>query len=140
MERDEGLARRLLVREGPHGHCTYDEAAKRELVEMCNSGIASVAKIALTYGVNANLLHKWIALHRNGIAARQVKREAGSSSVFIPVVTTVMPSDATKPRDLRLDITLDNGTQADLRGLSRDDVLALLPVLAGLPCSGSTRR
>jgi hypothetical protein len=43
-------------------------------------------------------------------------------------------------RELRLDITLDNGIQADLRGLNRDDVLALLPVLAGLPCSVSTRR
>ena len=58
---------------------------------------------------------------------------------FIPVVTTPIPP-AEKPGELRLDITLDNGIQADLRGLSRDDVLALLPVLAGLPCSVSTRR
>jgi diguanylate cyclase (GGDEF)-like protein len=30
--------------------------------------------------------------------------------------------------------------QADLGGLSRDDVLILLPMLASLPCSASTRR
>lgn len=140
MERDEGLARRLRVRRGRNGHCTYDEAAKRELVEMCGSGIASVAKIALAYGVNANLLHKWIALYRKDIAAQQVTQVTGPASVFIPVVTAARPGDATKPGDLRLDITLDNGIQADLRCLSRADVLAILPVLAGLPCSASIRR
>jgi hypothetical protein len=41
---------------------------------------------------------------------------------------------------LRLDITLDKGIQVDLRGLSRDDVLARLPVLTGLPCSILTER
>jgi hypothetical protein len=58
---------------------------------------------------------------------------------FIPVVTAPIQQVA-EPRELRLDITLDNGIQADLRGLSCDDVLTLLPVLAGLPCSASTRR
>ena len=64
MVRDEELARRLIVRRGANGNCTYDEGAKRALIELCRSGTVSVAKVALTYGINPNLLHNWIALHR----------------------------------------------------------------------------
>ena len=49
MVRDEDLARRLIVRRGVSGNCTYDESAKRELIELGQSGVASVAKVALTY-------------------------------------------------------------------------------------------
>jgi transposase len=144
MVRDEKLARRLVVRRGAGGNCTYDEGAKRELVELCQSGTVSVAKVALTYGINPNLLHNWIALYRKegvgNLPAPLRETSSCAPTSFIPVITTPIQQTAAEPRELRLDITLDNGIQADLRGLSRDDVLALLPVLAGLPCSVSTRR
>lgn len=143
MVRDEKLARRLVVRRGTSGNCTYDEGAKRELIELCQSGRVSVAKVALTYGINPNLLHNWIALNRREcvgkLPAPLSETLACAPTSFIPVVTTPLQQVA-EPPELRLDITLDNGIQADLRGLSRDDVLALLPVLAGLSCSVSTRR
>jgi transposase len=143
MVRDENLARRLVVRRGTSGNCTYDEGAKRELIELCQSGTVSVAKVALTYGINPNLLHNWITRYRKegvgNLPAPLRETSASAPRSFIPVVTTPI-QQAAEPRELRLDITLDNGIQADLRGLSRDDVLALLPVLAGLPCSVSTRR
>lgn len=143
MVRDEELARRLVVRRGAGGNCTYDEGAKRELIELCRSGTVSVAKVALTYGINPNQLHNWIALHRKEGIGRLPAPVHGTSACapapFIPVVTTPMQPAMPEP-GLRLDITLGNGTQADLHGLSRDDVLVLLPVLAGLPCSASTRR
>ena len=47
MVRDEKLARRLVVRRGTSGNCTYGEGAKRELIELCESGTVSVAKVAL---------------------------------------------------------------------------------------------
>jgi transposase len=143
MVRDEKLYRRLVVRRGTSGNCTYDEGAKRELIELCQSGTVSVAKVALTYGINPNLLHNWIALYRKEgvgkLPAPLRETSACAPTSFIPVITTPI-QQAAGPRELRLDITLDNGIQADLRGLSRDDVLALLPALAGLPCSVSTRR
>jgi len=143
MVRDEKLAKRLVVRRGTSGNCTYDEGAKRELIELCESGTVSVAKVALTYGINPNLLHNWITRYRKEgmghLPAPLREKSASAPTSFIPVVTTPI-QQAAEPRELRLDITLDNGIQADLRGLSRDDVLALLPVLAGLPCSVSTRR
>ena len=143
MVRDEELARRLVVRRGARGNCTYDASAKRELIELCRSGTVSVAKVALTYGINPNVLHNWIALNRKESVGR-LAAPAGEMSTcvpppFIPVVTTP-EQQADERRELRLAITLDNGIEAELRGLSRDDVLTLLPVLAGLPCSVSTRR
>ncbi len=144
MVRDEKLARRLVVRRGAGGNCTYDEGAKRELIALCQSGTVSVAKVALTYGINPNQLHNWITRYRKegmgNLPAPSHETSACAPTSFIPVVTTPIQQTAVGPGELRLDITLDNGIQADLRGLSRDDVLALLPLLAGLPCSVSTRR
>lgn len=140
MVRDEELARRLVVRRGANGNCTYDEGAKRALIELCQGGAASVAKVALTYGVNPNQLHNWIALYRKEgagkpLAIREVAKSP--SSPFIPVISApIVPA----PQALKLDMTLSNGIQADLCGLSREDVLVLLPLLASLPCSASTRR
>jgi transposase len=143
MVRDEELARRLVVRRGVKGNCTYDEGAKRELIGLCRSGSVSIAKVALTYGINPNLLHKWIALHCQESVGRLPapvrETSACAPESFIPVVTSPM-QQTVEPRELRLDITLDNGIQADLRRLNRDDVLTILPILAGLPCSVSTRR
>lgn len=143
MVRDEELARRLIVRRGASGNCTYDEGAKRELIEMCQSGTVSVAKVALAYGINPNLLHNWIGLHRKEAAGKLPapvhETSACVPAAFIPVVTPPMPPTPA-PGELRLEITLNNGIQADLHGLSRDDILTLLPALAALPCSVSTRR
>ncbi|WP_454830485.1 IS66-like element accessory protein TnpA [Paraburkholderia xenovorans] len=65
----------------------FDEQAKRELVLACLRPGVSVAGMALEYGLNANLLRKWI---------RQYQSEAGSHvapngvakamPAFIPVV------------------------------------------------------
>lgn len=141
MVRNEDLARRLVVRRGARGNCTYDESAKRELIELGQSGVASVAKVAQTYGVNPNQLHNWISLYREERASSSAARLRGAlesqSSPFIPVVAApIVPAT----QEIKLDITFANGIQADLGGLSREDVLILLPTLASLPCSASTRR
>ncbi len=138
MVRDEELARRLVVRRGASGNRTYDEGAKRELIELCESGTVSITKVALAYGINPNQLHNWIALRRKEGVGR-LSTALHEPSAFIPVLTSPTPPES-EPQEMRLDITLGNGIRADLRGLSRDDVCALLPVLAGLPCSASTRR
>jgi len=142
--RDESVASRLVVKRFANGRCSYDEDAKRELIEACLQPGASVAKLAREHGLNANLVHTWISLYRK--ERRSLLTEGSAVGVaetapaFMPIVTTPAVASAPAEKDLRLDITLDNGIQADLRGLSRDDVLAILPVLASLPCSASTRR
>ena len=140
MVRDEELARRLVVRRGPSGHCTYSAEAKRKLVELCLSGVASVAKVAQTYGVNSNQLHNWMRLHhKDRLIAPVVRVEQAPElrSPFIPVVPApIVPVS----QAIKLDITLANGVRVALGDLSRDDALALFPLLASLPCSVSTRR
>ena len=136
---DKELAGRLVLKRSANGRCSYDEDAKRELVEACLQPGVSIAKLAREHGINANLLHAWISLHRKArggamVAASPLPQE--TLTAFVPVVATKSES----PRELRLNLTLNNGIQADLRCLSRDDVLALLPVLASLSCSVSTRR
>lgn len=140
MVRDEDLARRLIVRRGVSGNCTYDESAKRELIELGQSGVASVAKVALTYGVNPNQLHNWIALYRKERADSQLARlRKAPESQLSPFIAVVSAPIIPAPQEIKLDITLVNGVQTSLCGLSRDDILNLLPMLAGLPCSASTR-
>jgi transposase-like protein len=140
MVRDEELAQRLVVRRGPSGHCTYSAEAKRELVELCQSGVGSVAKVAQTYGVNPNQLHNWMRLHSKerlvaSAASHQEVQE--NQSAFIPVVTVPVVAVS---QVMKLDITLANGVRVAIGDLSRDDALALFPLLASLPCSVSTRR
>ena len=110
------------------------------LVELCERGVDSVARVAQTYGVNPNQLHNWIALHRKErLTALAVSHQGAqeNQSTFIPVVRA--PAVAVS-QAIKLDITLVNGINVALDDLSRDDVLTLLPMLAGLPCSASTRR
>ena len=88
MAEDRNLKERLVTgfeRDGRR-RC-FDEQAKRELVLACLQPGVSVAGMALEYGLNANLLRKWI---------RQYQSEAGSDvatngvakamPAFIPVV------------------------------------------------------
>ncbi len=37
----------------------HDEELKRQVLEECSAPGASVAKVALDHGLNANLVHKW---------------------------------------------------------------------------------
>ena len=137
--RDEDLARRLVVRRGAGGNCTYDERARQELIEACLRGEHSVAKFARAYGLNANQLHNWIALYQKERASAPRPRSttvADAASPFIPVVT--IPAAEEAP-ELRLHIVLANGIRAKLSPLRREDVAALLADLSRLPCSASTQ-
>src|SRR5260221_12645030 len=59
----------LVVSRKRNGRCVYSAQAKAALVEACLRPGVSVARLALTHGVNANLLRKWI---------RQYQRKQGS--------------------------------------------------------------
>lgn len=143
--RDDSLASRLIVKRFANGRCSYDEEAKRELVARCLESGASVAKIAREHGLNAKLVHTWISLYRkertHALLSLPLATDADvATPAFTPVVTTSAVEAAPLPRELRLEVTLNNGIQAKLCCLSCDDVLALLPALAAMSCSASTRR
>ena len=54
------LRSRLVVAHKRDGGCVYDRQAKQELAQECMKSGVSVSRMAMQYGVNANLLRKWI--------------------------------------------------------------------------------
>jgi transposase-like protein len=80
---------RLLVKLTRDGRSVYSRSGKQALIEACRIEGASIASIALSHGVNANLLHKWLRLdaQRPRKAARQVSTSpsAGAQPLLLPV-------------------------------------------------------
>ena len=70
-----------------NGRRRYDPVSKQRLVEACREPGASLARLALWHGVNANLLRKWVTgqprQQRLGTSVSASKRAA---AVFVPVV------------------------------------------------------
>jgi len=67
-----------------NGRRRYDPKWQSEIVTLCLAPGASVSRIALTHGVNANLLWKWIQKHREAQQAA-LRLPGSSASAFIPV-------------------------------------------------------
>lgn len=136
-EKNAELARRLVIGHKKDGRCRYDKAAKRELIEACLQPGVSVARMALQYGINANLLRTWIAAHerRGSQAATETKALAGMPA-FVPVVAAPVTP---RSNGLGLSAQLANGVRIDLREVAPDILPTVLAALNILPCSGSTR-
>ncbi|WP_082852916.1 IS66-like element accessory protein TnpA [Bordetella ansorpii] len=62
---------------------SYPKALKAQIVAECGQPGASIAAVALSHGVNANLLHKWV---------RQAKRQNSVAPAFVPVALPAAPS------------------------------------------------
>lgn len=85
-ENNPELKTKLIVGHKRDGRCVYSEQGKHALVEACLRPGVSVAKMALSNGVNANLVRKWITEYQaQGRAVTQTK--PGTS----PVATKLLP-------------------------------------------------
>lgn len=89
MDTDEVVAR------GRSGRPNYPAEFKRRLaVEACEPEI-SVAKLALRYGLNANMLFKWRRQYRAGqFGGQGIGGQAAQTPLFLPVMTSATPSKA----------------------------------------------
>ena len=54
------------VRVNRSGRRTYSREYKLEIVQQCSAPGVSVAGIALSHRINANLVRRWIVQHRSG--------------------------------------------------------------------------
>ncbi len=93
-EKHTELAAKLIAGHKRDGRCIYTKQGKRELVEACLRPGVSVAGMALRYGVNANLLRKWIVAYQ---ALRQGEARAGPAlkpvaAKLLPVLEVEQPS------------------------------------------------
>lgn len=95
-EREESLQDRLVIGRKRDGRRQYDEAAKEELIQACLRPGASIARTAMTYGVNPNLVRTWIAAHQRKHSASTAVvdlQEGGADTIelspsrdaFVPV-------------------------------------------------------
>jgi transposase len=95
---------RLLVRLTRDGRSVYSRSGKQALIEACRIEGASIASIALSHGVNANLLHKWLRLdaQRPRKAAGQVASlpSAEPQATLLPVQLAAAPPAVSEPAAL----------------------------------------
>lgn len=87
-----------VVARGRAGRPNYPTEFKRRLaVESCEPEV-SVAKLALRYGLNANMLFKWRREYRAGkFGAQSIGCQTPETPLFLPVVASATPSKV-KPR------------------------------------------
>ena len=81
----------------PASRRRHDADLTRQVIAACAAPGASVAQVAMNYGLNANLVHKWrrLAWHDG---------EPAGSPAFVPVsvVTEAPPSEPPHPIELEL--------------------------------------
>ena len=73
---------------GPISRRRYSAELKAEVMAQCDAPGASVARVAMSHGINANVVHRWRQLAREG--CQQVAPPPGE---FVPVslTTSVAP-------------------------------------------------
>jgi len=78
----------------------HDAELKRQVIAACAAPGASVAQVAMSYGLNANLVHKWRRLATDD-------GEVRSSPAFIPV-SVVSEAPACEPQQ-SIELELQRG-------------------------------
>jgi transposase len=88
LEKSEDLVAGLVAKQGSKGRRTYNAAAKQALGELCSRPGVSVSRLALTHGVNANLLRRWAAQYppTAKVALSQIPAEQ-KQAALVPVNT-----------------------------------------------------
>ena len=77
----------------------YSAEVKAQVVAQCDAPGASVAKVAMSHGINANVVHRWRQLAREGAQATVAK-----PSEFVPVA---IAAPAPVPVLIRRDIEVE---------------------------------
>ena len=76
----------------------HDRDLKVEVLSACSAPGASVAKVALGHGLNANLVHKW---RREALRGRGQVAVPAAATQFVPVA---LPPAAAAAPDIRIDV------------------------------------
>ena len=141
-EMNAELLARMVVGRKRDGRCTYDALAKQALIDECLKPGVSVARVAMLYGINANLLRTWIAksgqpkLH-HGMARALPGKALASAAAFVAVQVTepAAPTTAPAPVALCLHVRLPNGVALDVGQVPLEAMAPVLQLLGTLACS-----
>lgn len=84
----------------------YSAELKAQIMAECEAADASVARVAMAHGINANVVHRWRQVVREGGTRRtrpSTTPVSTTATSFVPVVV----SDATpgaKPSDIHIEL------------------------------------
>jgi transposase len=76
----------------------YDDDLKAQVVAECDAAGASVAKVAMSHGINANVVHRWRQL------AREARVPARARTSEFVSVSLAPPPVATPARDIQVQL------------------------------------
>jgi transposase len=139
-EMNAELLARLVVGRKRDGRCNYDPLAKQALVDECLKPGVSVARTAMLYGLNANLLRTWIAKSsqpnpHHGLARALPGKALASPAAFMAVQVTQPAAPTTAPAALCLHVRLPNGVALDVGQVPLEAMAPVLQLLGTLACS-----
>jgi transposase len=97
----------------------HSQALKAQVLAECAEPSASVARVAMAHGINANVVHKWRRLAGGGI-------EASAAPAFVPVA--LPPAACAPAADIRIELR---------RGAT--SVAVMWPVAAAAECAAWLR-
>ena len=84
----------------------YAPEFKQKVLRECEAGDQSVAAVAMKYGLNHNLVHKWRHLARQNKPSEFVRLPPPVSSVPVSMDTTVSAQAAPSQRTVRLNLQI----------------------------------
>ena len=125
----------LVVGRKRDGRCTYDPAAKQALIDECLKPGVSVARMAMLYGVNANLLRTWIAKSSQPNPHHGKALASAAAFVVVQVTEPAAPTTAPVPASLCLHVRLPNGVALDVGQVPLEAMAPVLQLLGTLACS-----
>ena len=76
----------------------YDDKHKAQVVAECDAPGASVAKVAMSHGINANVVHRWRQL------AREARVPASAPTSEFIAVSLAPPPVAAPARDIQVQL------------------------------------
>ncbi len=86
-----------MATENSHKRRRYAAELKAQVLAECEAPGASVAKVAMSRGINANIVHGW----------RKIAREAGVVTVsehFVPLAVAAAKPEATDERVIEVEV------------------------------------
>jgi transposase len=81
----------------PRTRRSYSKAFKAQVLAECEAPGASVARVAMSHGINDNVVHRWRQL------ARESRAVAVPRSAFVPVTLTTSDACPGSP-DIRVEV------------------------------------
>jgi transposase len=83
----------------------YGAELKAQIMAECEAPGVSVARVAMAHGINANVVHRWRQLVREGGArrTRPSMTAAAPATSFVPVVVSDAPSGV-KASDIHIEL------------------------------------